>query len=107
MIPGTTTLRATQIAARLTGPPTRVTGSDGTPVSFTASIGIAESARCGDLPSLLTRADTAMYQAKRGGGACWRAFDGHHTGAGSGPADQVSTDVAGLELVEDQDGVSG
>ena len=28
IIPGTTSLRATQIAARLTGPPARVTGSD-------------------------------------------------------------------------------
>jgi diguanylate cyclase (GGDEF)-like protein len=84
MISGTTSLRATQIAARLTGPPTRVTGSDGTPVSFTVSIGIAESARCGDLSSLLARADLAMYQAKRAGGGCWRVFD------------EVSTNAPGL-----------
>ncbi len=109
MIPGTTSLRATQIAAQLTGPPTRVIGSDGAPVSFTASIGIAESARCGDLPSLLARADLAMYQAKRVGGASWCVFDGNETGAGSG-VDHVSTDAAGfvgLEFVEDQYGVGG
>jgi diguanylate cyclase (GGDEF)-like protein len=76
MIPGTTGLRAAQAAARLTEPPTRVTGSDGTPVSFTVSVGIAESGRCGDLPSLLARADLAMYEAKRAGGAAWRIFEG-------------------------------
>jgi diguanylate cyclase (GGDEF)-like protein len=72
IIPGTTARRATQVAVGLTGPPARVTGSDGTPVSFTVSVGIAESGRCGDLPSLLAHADLAMYEAKRAGGACWR-----------------------------------
>jgi diguanylate cyclase (GGDEF)-like protein len=76
MIPGTTSLRATQVAAHLTGPPTRVTGSDGKPVTFTVSVGIAESEHCADLPSLLARADRAMYQAKRAGGGCWRVFEG-------------------------------
>jgi diguanylate cyclase (GGDEF)-like protein len=76
IIPGTTSLRATQIAARLTRSLTRVTGSDGMPVTFTASVGVAESARCADLPSLLARADLAMYEAKRAGGGCWRVFDG-------------------------------
>jgi diguanylate cyclase (GGDEF)-like protein len=76
MIPGTTGLRAAQVAAGLTEPPTRVAGSDGTPVSFTVSVGIAESGRCGDLPSLLARADLAMYEAKRAGGAAWRIFEG-------------------------------
>ena len=76
MIPGTTSLRAAQIAARLTGPPARVTGIDGTLVTFTVSVGIAESARCHDLPSVLARADLAMYEAKRAGGGCWRIFEG-------------------------------
>ena len=35
MVPGISSLRAIQIAARLTGPPARVTGSDGKPVTFT------------------------------------------------------------------------
>jgi diguanylate cyclase (GGDEF)-like protein len=74
MIAGTTSLRATQIASRLTA--ARVTASDGTPVPFTVSIGIAESAECRDLQSLLARADLAMYEAKRAGGGCWRAFEG-------------------------------
>jgi two-component system cell cycle response regulator len=76
IIPGTTSLRAVQVAARLTGPPARVTGSDGKPVTFTVSIGIAESTRCSDLSSLLARADLAMYEAKRAGGGCWRIFEG-------------------------------
>jgi diguanylate cyclase (GGDEF)-like protein len=106
IIPGTTSLRATQIAARLTGPPARVTGSTGMPVTFTVSVGIAASARGGDLPSLLARADLAMYEAKRAGGACWRVFGRDGTGAGSVPSCRVTADAAGLarsELVEDQD----
>ncbi len=76
MIPGTTCARAAQLAAGLTGPPARVTGADGSPVAFTLSVGIAESAGCRDLPSLLARADLAMYEAKRAGGGCYRVFQG-------------------------------
>ena len=76
MIPGTTCARAAQLAAGLTGPPARVTGADGSPVAFTLSVGIAESASCRDLPSLLARADLAMYEAKRAGGGCYRVFQG-------------------------------
>ncbi len=76
MIPGTTSARAAQLAAGLTGPPARVTGADGSPVAFTLSVGIAESAGCRDLPSLLARADLAMYEAKRAGGGCFRVFQG-------------------------------
>jgi hypothetical protein len=76
------------------------------PVTFTVSVGIAASARGGDLPSLLARADLAMYQAKRAGGACWRVFGPDGTGAGSVPSSRVTADATGLarsELVEDQD----
>ena len=73
MIPGTTSARAAQLAARLTGPPARVIGADGWPVAFTLSVGIAECAGCRDLPSLLARADLAMYEAKRAGGGCYRS----------------------------------
>ena len=75
MVPGITSLRAIQIAARLTGPPARVAGSDGNPVTFSVSVGIAEYGPCRDLPTLLVRADRAMYEAKRAGGGCWRLFE--------------------------------
>jgi diguanylate cyclase len=64
--------RAAQIAARLTGPPARVVDANGTPVTFTLSIGVADSDGSGSLPGLLASADHAMYEAKRAGGACWR-----------------------------------
>jgi diguanylate cyclase (GGDEF)-like protein len=76
IIPGTTGARAAQLAAGLTGPPARVTGADGSSVTFTLSVGVAESAGCRDLPSLLARADLAMYEAKRAGGGCFRVFQG-------------------------------
>ena len=76
LIPRTASARAAEIAAQLTGPPARVPRDDGMRVSFTLSIGIAECADCRDLPSLLARADMAMYEAKRAGGGCWRIFQG-------------------------------
>ena len=75
VIPGTTRLRAAEIAGQLTGPPARVPGSDGKLVGFTVSVGVAESGCCPDLPSLLAHADHAMYEAKRAGGGCFRIFD--------------------------------
>ena len=75
VIPGTTRLRAAEIAGQLTGPPARVPGSDGKLVGFTVSVGVAESGCCPDLPSLLAHADHAMYEAKRAGGGCFRIFE--------------------------------
>jgi diguanylate cyclase (GGDEF)-like protein len=75
VIPEISSLRAIQIAARLTGPPARTSGADGQPVAFTVSVGIAELGACLDLPTLLARADAAMYEAKRAGGGCWRLYE--------------------------------
>jgi diguanylate cyclase (GGDEF)-like protein len=82
VIPQATGQRAAQVATRLTGPLTGVNSRDGTPVMFTVSIGIAESVGSGDLPSLLARADLAMYEAKKAGGACFRSCD-KTSGSGS------------------------
>ena len=76
LVPRTASARAAEVAAQLTGAPARVPRDDGMRVSFTLSIGIAECAGCRDLPSLLARADMAMYEAKRAGGGCWRIFQG-------------------------------
>ncbi|MGD0242882.1 MAG: GGDEF domain-containing protein [Streptosporangiaceae bacterium] len=75
VIPGISSVRAIQIAARLTGPPARITGGDGQPVVFTVSVGIAEIGTCPDLAALLGHADAAMYEAKRAGGGCWRLYE--------------------------------
>jgi diguanylate cyclase (GGDEF)-like protein len=75
VVPQATRPRATQVAAGLTGPPAGLTSGDGTPITFTISVGVAEYPGAGDLPSLLARADRAMYEAKKAGGACFRVSD--------------------------------
>jgi diguanylate cyclase (GGDEF)-like protein len=66
--------RATQIAGHLTRPAPRIPGRDGTPLTYTTSIGIADCHPACDLPALLTHADIAMYQAKHAGGGNWRIY---------------------------------
>jgi len=74
IIAGITGTRATQIAERLARPASHVPGRDGEPLTYSASIGIAECQPDCDLPTLLTHADQAMYEAKRTGGGRWRVF---------------------------------
>ena len=74
MVPGITSLRAIQLADQLTRRVTRFHGSDGKPLGYTASIGIAECPPDGDLTTLLMHADLAMYEAKQAGGGGWRIF---------------------------------
>jgi diguanylate cyclase (GGDEF)-like protein len=74
MLPGITSLRAMQLADQLTRLVTRFHGSDGKPLAYTASIGIAECPPDGDLTTLLMHADLAMYEAKQAGGGGWRIF---------------------------------
>jgi diguanylate cyclase (GGDEF)-like protein len=83
MVPGITSLRAIQLADKLTRRVTRFHGSDGKPLGYSASIGIAESLPRGDLTTLLMHADLAMYEAKQAGGGGWRIFG---DAAGSEPA---------------------
>ena len=74
MVPGITSLRAIQLADKLTRRVTRFHGSDGRPLGYSASIGIAECPPDGDLTTLLMHADLAMYEAKQAGGGGWRIF---------------------------------
>ncbi len=74
MVPGITSLRAIQLADQLTRRVTRFHGSDGRPLGYSASIGIAECSPDGDLTTLLMHADLAMYEAKQAGGGGWRIF---------------------------------
>ncbi|QXC62584.1 GGDEF domain-containing protein [Aquihabitans sp. G128] len=46
---------------------------DGHPLAATLSVGVAQGARYADRPTLLHRADLAMYQAKRDGRDAWRS----------------------------------
>jgi diguanylate cyclase (GGDEF)-like protein len=47
--------------------------TNGTPVKFTVSIGVAEIKENTTLEQLVSRADEALYQAKREGRDCYRA----------------------------------
>ena len=76
MVAGITSRRASQIAEQLVRPPTHVLGRDGKPLAYTVSIGIAECQADGDLSTLLSRADVAMYEAKKAGGGGWQIFRG-------------------------------
>ena len=91
MVPGITSRRAIQIAEQLIRPPTRILGRDGQPLPYSVSIGIAECQADGDLPTLLTHADVAMYEAKRAGGGGWQIFGGT---AGPDPGRQQRTPPA-------------
>jgi diguanylate cyclase (GGDEF)-like protein len=88
IITGITSLRATQIAGRLARPAARVLGRDGKPLTYSASVGIADCPPGCDLRALLMHADIAMYQAKRAGGGTWRMYtdtmDDARTAAGQG-----------------------
>jgi diguanylate cyclase (GGDEF)-like protein len=80
MAPGMTSLRAVKLAGHLVRPVGRVLGRDGKPLSYSTSIGIAECPPGMDLPTLLMRADLAMYEAKQAGGGSSRIF-GDRAGA--------------------------
>ena len=66
IIAGITSLRATQIAEQLARPAARVLGRDGKPLTYTASIGIAECLPGCDLPTLLMHADHGHVPGQAG-----------------------------------------
>jgi diguanylate cyclase (GGDEF)-like protein len=75
IIVGITSCRATQIANQLARPAARIPGREGRPLTYSASVGIAECQPDWYLSALLTHADQAMYEAKRAGGGSWRVFE--------------------------------
>ena len=91
LIVGITSMRATQIAEQLARRTARVLGHDAKPLTYSASIGIAECWPGCDLPTLLMHADLAMYQAKRAGGGSWRIYRDE---ADAGPAPAAGAPAA-------------
>jgi predicted signal transduction protein with EAL and GGDEF domain len=49
-------------------------GSDGEPLAYNSSVGIAQCPPFDDLTALLIHADRAMYAAKQAGGGGWRIY---------------------------------
>jgi diguanylate cyclase (GGDEF)-like protein len=96
IIAGITSMRGTQIAEQLAQRTARVLGRDGKPLTYSASIGIAECLPgCDpdwDLPTLLMHADLAMYEAKRAGGGNWRIFE-DTTGATHAATRQIAAPI--------------
>ncbi len=88
LVPGITSLRATHLANQLTRRVTDFHGSDGKPLAYNSSVGIAECPPYEDLTALLIHADRAMYAAKQAGGGDWRIF------SDAAGAEQVGTGVA-------------
>jgi diguanylate cyclase (GGDEF)-like protein len=74
IVPGITSLRAIHLAEQLTHRVTDFHGSDGEPLAYSSSVGIAECPPYEDLTALLIHADRAMYAAKQAGGNGWRIF---------------------------------
>jgi len=90
IVTGITGPRATELADKLARPAARVLGRDGKPLTYSASIGIAESLPGRDLSTLLMHADLAMYESKRAGGGSWRTF-----GEDRAAATEAATEQAG------------
>ena len=74
IVPGITSVRAIHLADQLTHRVTDFHGSDGEPLAYNSSVGIAECPPYDDLTALLIHADRAMYTAKQAGGGGWHIF---------------------------------
>lgn len=81
ILPGADTAVALRAAARLQETIAGAQDGQSTPVSL--SIGVCELADAKDASVLVSRADAALYAAKRGGGATARGWTDTQEGAGS------------------------
>jgi diguanylate cyclase (GGDEF)-like protein len=75
IVPGITSVRAIHLADQLTRRVTDFHSSDGKPLAYNSSVGIAQCPPYDDLTALLIHADRAMYAAKQAGGGAWRIFN--------------------------------
>ena len=91
IVPGITSVRAIHLADQLTRRVTDFRGSDGEPLAYRSSVGIAQCPPFDDLTALLIHADRAMYMAKQAGGGSWHIFG----------------DDVGAEQIQTSTGVSG
>jgi diguanylate cyclase (GGDEF)-like protein len=80
IVPGINSLRAIHLADQLTHRVTDFHGSDGEPLAYNSSVGIAECPPYEDLTALLIHADRAMYAAKQDGGGAWHIFGDNAAG---------------------------
>jgi diguanylate cyclase (GGDEF)-like protein len=99
IVPGITSGRAIHLADQLTHRVTDFHGSDGEPLAYHSSVGIAECPPYDDLMLLLIHADRAMYTAKQVGGGTWRIY-GDAAGAeqlGTGAAAASASEATGTQ----------
>jgi diguanylate cyclase len=93
-VPGITSVRAIHLADQLTRRVSDFRVSDGTPLAYKSSVGIAECPPYEDLMALLIHADRAMYSAKQAGGGAWRIFGdaagAEDTGTGEAAASEAT-----------------
>jgi diguanylate cyclase (GGDEF)-like protein len=85
IVPGIGSLRAIHLAEQLIRRVTHFHGSDGEPLAYQSSVGIAECPPYEDLTDLLIHADRAMYAAKQAGGGGWRIFGEAESAERPGP----------------------
>jgi diguanylate cyclase len=95
IVPGITSVRAIHLADQLTRRVTDFHGSDGKPLAYNASVGIAECPPYDDLTTLLIRADRAMYAAKQAGGGDWRIFSDDPGGEQVGTGEAATPEATG------------
>ena len=96
LVPGIGSLRAIHLAEQLTRRVTHFHASDGEPLTYSSSVGIAECPPYEDLTALLIHADRAMYEAKQAGGGGWRIFSEGESTVQPGPGAAATSEATGV-----------